>query len=129
MIEIRNGMIFDFYTRLSHIVSIAVFTELDSQNRQEGAVHVKSCSSKLLHFHSSSLSTIFSYFPSLSLSPSLSIHVSYPLSSVSPPPPVQVALAQAGRLPLCEGGPLDDKKQEGNIVSYDDFVYVSIDHV
>ena len=44
MIEIRNGMIFDFYMRLSHIVSIAVFTELDSQNRQEGAVHVKSCS-------------------------------------------------------------------------------------
>jgi len=26
---------------------------------------------------------------------------------------VQDALAQAGRLPLCEGGPLDDKEQEG----------------
>ena len=27
MIEIRNGMIFDFYMRLSHLVSIGVFTE------------------------------------------------------------------------------------------------------
>ena len=30
---------------------------------------------------------------------------------------MQVTLAQAGRLPLCEGGPLDDKKQEGNIAT------------
>ena len=56
-----------------------------------------------------SLHHILSLLP-LSVSISLCL---LPLSSSHPA--VQVTLAQAGRLPLCEGGPLDDKKQEGNL--------------
>ena len=54
--------------------------------------------------------------PSLCVHLPLSVSISLcllPLSSSHPA--VQVTLAQAGRLPLCEGGPLDDKKQEGNL--------------
>ena len=57
-------------------------------------------------------------FLCLSLSPSVCL--SHPIFISGPqslplPLAVQVTLAQAGRLPLWEGGPLDDKKQEGNL--------------
>jgi len=63
----------------------------------------------LLHLPSFTLKLSSSSYPTFVPPPTL---------PSSPPPSlifltVQDALAQAGRLPLCEGGPLDDKEQEG----------------
>ena len=60
----------------------------------------------LLHF------TSFPHPPSVLVSPSHPSPYSLPLLPLAFST-VQDALAQARRLPLCEGGPLDDKKQEG----------------
>ena len=80
---------------------------------------VKRCSKETLSASSSlliSLHHILSPLLSLSLPTSPSVSSLYLLSPyLSSHPAVQVTLAQAGRLPLCEGGPLDDKKQEGNL--------------
>ena len=73
----------------------------------------------LLHLPSFPLKLSSSYYPTYVPPTSTPSYLLPPPTLPSSPPPpltfltVQDALAQAGRLPLCEGGPLDDKEQEG----------------